>query len=1673
MNINTILEIVIYGLPAILLFLHVFIAINLGINRGLRKSSILLLHSTILLIIFVILYLLMVETNFGDRLILSIVNIFFGGAGGIQQRLGVSTDLIYFRDVLRAYLTNYLESQGSINGLAAVLEGTSSYVNVLSNYLYHVLFMLLFSILYWIFDFVLYMIYIIFNSDAKKEKKQRKAFMKGEEYTLYHKNRFAGALVGFARGMVSGIIMLSFLGGTLFMLTGDDGKGTLTEYDFKDDNVNTIYTAYSYLDSYSEKGVFKYLNAAQDEEEGPIYLFLVDLMNKGTITEVDEETGETKKYTLELRKEISSYTKLAKSIVNTMLVHSEEEKVQGLVNGTVTPQEFLNYTVNKMIADSEFQADLMVAINEFPEQTYITNFATALINSAVDVMEYVVNNSTMSDSQKTQLIEPVKILLKKGFYSDYIKEEKELKESGFTEVLPYLDITSLINKRNIVIAIEAALSLVPKIYAFQNQGGFTIEDYVDMVDSIVTYLKEMTLFDEAYREKFNGTFGRLFYYLDERYLEEDSELRLNINLDGLTKSNPSDTEDTSNRFMAKISKYQTYYNKITYNINWIGELESILDVATDAVKVYGNILSINQKKSEAGETPAIKDYLELFNPESEYYDSTTRAFDNIASILYNSTVIGSVMSTSFVTDLLETILKKVAGENYELPSDIEFVNKYDERGKLVKAGELYYLYKGAKLLLNPDAIDTISVMMDTDSENRPSGMEDWIDLIGNFIGNEDKDGKKILDYLTESYLLQSFISEILIKTSETVENSIFYVSPKALATDENGETRRIIKSSEFKELAQAVPSLIETMKENLPLEKEDEEGNKSYDFEKIINILGCEGIDILSHNLIVQGIVGQFFNVSLKAQLMDGSSGSGYLKFPKSLETAEGWVNKTSSELIYLTEGINTMVSGVNISFTDLSSNFKLLLAKVMKLAESGRMGEVLNSKILHYTISSILDVYQIDESGQFVIIVPNSSTNTLADDNIDRVIKRDELVTLLQDVMLLGIFEVETDPETLEDDLVTNFDYNMIIYNIIKNKNMLFESNIISATISATICNVLSKNENLVVPARLIEAGKEENLLYYSPSNEWYNEIRYLFDAFDEVYQITFGNQIDSSSFTLNINTDMIFDLLKEYGEFSEVNSKYTRLELLLRSSVISATFTKTFDTYLTESIIDKRVRDKSKNDGLYTYDEISSLLDFYMLYNEEDTIDLTNISLDKFDIKNGFKINDDFSDPYRKFYLIRGILTTVIRNQNLLVPYYSDSSKAIIEHPRAFENYDNLPVLKKDEVQTIVDIYDDLGGYDGIQNLDASKIEFNKFLRYINDDKGVCRSYLLVSTISHYLMNEVKINIKYNGVPVQNKMTIPKHTVDSFAYTKEDNSKGYYYIIKLNEIVKLLSIFVQLEIDDVSKINNETIKTGSIYFFNSDIMNATICDNYIFNEQYTKVKYNNVNIGENINPNDGATSTDAVMLREDEYVALVEALKLLNVDGLDNTISINNFTDLLENLVSLKKVMKSSLIQIVLSEYLDDDAQSIKVKPDDTIAINSNEVKQAIELNNMTVMYSGSGIYVRSSGDRYYTQDFLNFYNEVYCELPYVDAEKVEFTKEPSGTGEIYKIKLIEFFNKLYLPYFNDNPDLYKVEKTTVSGGVYIVNEKRKDNSFLVYKTDDIVMLLLEFTKIQGSLA
>lgn len=1099
--------------PTVLFVTIVTISTLVNAKRGLRKSLILLAQAVGAGVVCIVFYYVFATSEWADKTILTVVNQVLGG-NSLQNLLGVSEDCRTIREIFIQWLPGLFSGDIKI-----LISENSQYLATLADMGFRIVFAVISLVLYFVLVFLLYVIYFFAYPERRYKRKIKRAVTENKAYRTYTKHHIGGGAVGLVRGITTGLLSLSFIGSALFMVAGGTGQGTLGDYDFENDNYNFYYSIYRSVESYGAQGIFKVLNTMTDASDTPFYLFAADMVLSGTL---DDEENDIDDEFIKFREEIAAYTGFAKDALNLLMKYGEQDIVP-ILNGNGGSKAF--DTIVNIMTIPEFRTEFDVLIQEFDSQTYVINLGMSLIYTVVEHIDEMSITSDLDEGNR----ELLKVLFKKGHFSETIPDERLIKENieagiisaDDVEARPRLKISHILTKDDIRIALGVALSVLA--------GEQNPKDTLGFIKSLLPQIKQLSILQTSRSAELDPVFSRLYCYFGNKYLTAEDE-------EGIPYTEIADR-----------------------NIKWLSELNTLVDVTGDALTLWGNIYDSNKEMLEVA--------LTAFDENDPNYAENSRCFKNIRSALERSAIIGTVMSTSFMNSMITGVLSLIS-ENIYIPADIVYNSKVDADGNVVETGEMYKLFGGFMLLSssqNRGFLDEV-LSIAKGGEVKTGAI---LSSLSEILASEDDDGNTLSYYLTQSALLRSMISIVMIDRGA----DFIYVPDVALEQLENGDRVNLITMGELASLFDSLPAMIEYI--GPILESGDIQGHTS----EIAELIKSDVVNsLLEKSRIFEGTAA---NLMIEV-LRDKDA----VVVPASLlESVDGWVsaNGKKGELRKLLTALNAM----ELDFEEITQgniDVNTMLDKIV-----GSEDELLGSQILHYTFSK----YLLDgaETGGFKLLVPNGARVPNAPgDTLEFVVKKSEIISLV---------EVVSEFDLSDDEVNTS----SVLYKLVLNKEKLNNSLIMSASIVYTLTNNDDFNSALTIPHKFVTAGSEQSLLDYNKSNAWKSELPRLIDALDEILEIS--QKGEDFEFNPDGIQDDLSSLLNNLNEQSRVNGNLTKLDVCYLSEIVRSEITVRLDETLVDgNIVSEEVAESAKYHGYYRETELQSLANALNIFE----IDLLN---------------------------------------------------------------------------------------------------------------------------------------------------------------------------------------------------------------------------------------------------------------------------------------------------------------------------------------------------------------------------------------------------------------------------------------------------------------------------------
>ena len=1283
--------------PTILFVTIITISTLVNAKRGLRKSLILLAQAVGACVVCLIFFYVCANSKEVDKFILSATNFILGGGTALQDILGVSADCSTLREVFAEFLPNILGGDFKI-----LLSENPQYLVTLADMAFRVVFSVITILIYLQLVFILYIIYFFAYPERRYKKRVNLAVTKNAAARPYSKHHLGGGAVGLVRGITVGLLSLSFMGSTFFMIAGGKGNGTLGDYDFENDDYNYFYSIYRSIDSYGSQGIFKILNAMTDASDTPFYLFAADMVLSGNL---DDEENDIHNKNIKFREEFAAFTGFAKDTLNLLLKYGEDDIV-AIINGKGGANAF--DTIVDIMAIPGFRAEFDELITEFDEQTYIINFGISLVNSIVANIDDISFASAISEDNR----ELIKILFKKGYLSDVIPDERELKQDIEAGVIkptdyatpPRIKVSHLLNKDDIRLVLGVALSFI--------SGEIKTDDALAMVKTLLPDIKQLSILQTSRASELDPVLARLYCYLDNKYLTTEGS-------DGITYKAVADE-----------------------NIKWLSEIRTLLDVADSALTLWENIY-------EEGKQP-LDMALGVFDPDNPDYEENVKCFDNIRSALETSDIIGVVMSTSFMHDMLTQAFEAVSKDFY-MPENLVYSRKVNADGSVVM-GEMYYLLGGFRLITSPDNRE----LLDKAMEFMNGGDIDTTELLialSDALKKQDDDGNSLSAYFSESYLLRSLLSIVMIEYG----GDTLYI-PSVSLDKINGVTVNMINKRELKELLDNLSVLVGFVD---PLLKGD---NDSEHIETIAKYLQDEEFArLVKNNRIYEGTVANLLSIFIKSNR--------YVVVPNHLlESVDGWVTVIEDGADKPGE-LRNLINALKVAEVDLADiakgNFDAneLFDKLTSL-DRYDAEDFLKSEILHYTISNYL--IEGTEAGGFEIIVPNGAReNANADDSIDYLVKKSELINLFEAVAKL--------------ELSDESDISSVLYKIVVNKDIFDSSKIISASVICTIANNRDIKNAISIPDNYLEAGSREALLDYNSSNVWKAELPRFIDALDEILGISkSGEDFEFDSDSIKESLESLLTKLNEKVEGRNI----TKLQLCYLSDIVRSEITvRLDDVLLRNDIVPEEVLADAKSHGYYKEEELEALVSALEIFGIDDLLTAEGSDIVDKVTAMALGLNDLLGDDYDGKYKGKTTLDVIYPSNIIKYIFSREIDKALEGHiEQSVINYikDGRSTYPQKEIAAFIDAVNEIGveDFNDIGSFELSQVGNLEVIYASRIAAGVITKSLYEALNSLEILSESQV--KY----------------------KVDHSKAYETDVKIYKFVEIESIFDIF--GDLEKVDN-----------------------------------------------------------------------------------------------------------------------------------------------------------------------------------------------------------------------------------------------------------------------------
>jgi len=1245
--------------PSILFALFVLVGFLRGLRRGFRKSLILLIQAIAAFVICLGVYLLLINNDTVDGLLLTGINSILGSPSGLQDALGVTGDFATLKQVLAQYISDMLAGIGA----GPVTAADSGYVMALVLLAYHIVFALLLSIVYKILQFIFYLVYLIFYSEGRYRRKKKEKEKDGG--VPYKKRKLAGAIVGLSRGLVAGLVCVSLIGGALSVVTGGYGEGKTEDYAFGEPNIDQAYTVYRSLDEYGTKGIIKILNTVRDSEDVPFYLYITDLIFSGRL--VDENLGIDEN--IKFRDELTGYVGFAKNVATLVMKYGGDTMKNIVSSGN---DEAINEAV-KLFENEDFNREFRLLIENFDAKTFISGFALSFIDSVVENID----QTSISDGMDENTVNMIKILFKPDYYSDKIPSDAALLAVG--KKAPVLKASSLISKKDILAAYDVIVESMNK--APEEEGYIDIIggkiDTLSTLKIMVPFVSNLSILSTEKASEVDPVLERLYTYVENTVLTD-------VNAEGYVSPD-------------------YYYDE---KIEWTSELKTLLGVAGDALNIYATVAKDSPSGDSNGEgesnpedsakpgKPGIgeasaegkevgdgdgektsKDALDMivniFDAKNENYTANMTRVDRICDSLSKSKLIGRALSSSYMYSQIKTALSSVAS-SFDMPENV----RYDSNGG--DDGEIKALLDGLKSICKNET--TIKLLSDTPDFSDLEDFKPYAEVLT----TADESGNAPIDCVIKSKLLHSLLSAMLVDMSEEEDSSI-YISDRAKESNSAGEKVNIIEKDLLKDILQSSSDIIDLISEI-----------SGADSLKISEIVSNDAVKKLTKNIIVQGTAAKLLINALK----DNES----IVIPASLSDPEKWLDSGMEGSSDFSKGefrkLFDFIAEANFDIDGIVDGSVDVIDEINKLSDEKMQDNMLASDVLWYTISYLLSTSIGD--GDMEIIVPDGAKADISETETDVkvLIKREEIKALINRVILIApaLKQDETDGREMSDKLIEL---------IVVNKNKVFGSLILDATIINFVVNgnVLD-GTTIEIPTSLKENAKKENLAKYNFDGGWggdNGELVKLINALDVFLGVS-ATVADGKKFTMQEVSLDLTEIIKKLKDDSVLTTVYAS-EILKHTVSV-----KIKDTLTGESLMDNpHAHEGGDRAKPYKIEEIRALVSILPDSGEINVSAITINKLLTLYVKSGEKVEE-------KSALLTAIISLNVRKISDITVPETVKGENIKRNETDTVGVDMITVSEIYDLLTAVKAL----GISSINDISGESLAYNKIIAKLKDNEG-----------------------------------------------------------------------------------------------------------------------------------------------------------------------------------------------------------------------------------------------------------------------------------------------------------------------------------------------------------------
>ena len=831
---------------------------------------------------------------------------------------------------MREVLVEYMLAQiNPSDGLSLLLNDNSAYILALVNVSFHLILAFALYFVYLLIEGILFIFYLIWYSEGKHKNKKNERYENNEEVTPYIKYRKYGATIGLFRGVIRGLICMAFIG-SLFYITSAVGNKNRATYKTNSEDHDLVLTLYKEIGNYGEHGIFKVLNMCKDKNDVPYYLYAVDLVYQGGLKDENRDL-DTNIYLIH---ELNAYVEFSADTFDLLMKYGSDKLtpiILGKDDGNTLD------VVLEIMANPGFQAEFKILINNFDAKTYFINFALSL----VDAIANHINEVEFMERLAPEAIDVLSIAFKKGYLSDTIPYERNLKQLKPDTELGYIKPSDLLNANDARIVLNALLEIISLNEIYKNDDNFALR----VIDTLTKYINNLSILNTNRSDELNPVLKRLYAFVDSMYLSEEPDVIYELS-----------SKQKLNNII--------YINEEYENIDWVKELNILVDSIDDILGLYNDVYANTDDAFTATKSIFEEDEMNVRHTKN------LRMFHELVDNLSNSRVLGLAASSVLVNTSIEVYISGNVAPSFKIPSDIVYANTSTDDE--IKYGELYYFLTGVeklctnKVVINEEELnilDAFELSEDFDEEEVFTLIKELANILA-----RSENNTTFVETLLKSKIIHALFSAYLYDNGVISDDFEIYI-------DDSIYKNGLIDYYELVTFFKVAPDTLELIED---FAFDDEE-----DTESILNLLMSEEAEKALSSKIFEGS----FSCILASKYRKGELDEAIV-VPQSFLSRQHWITKNQ----YDPSEISKLINALNVTDFDLNAllnedSDQDISNQLDKL--SGNNAKIfLDSNILYYSLSKYLINNDLDDvSDDFEIIIPDVSV--IKNNGFERIEKK------------------------------------------------------------------------------------------------------------------------------------------------------------------------------------------------------------------------------------------------------------------------------------------------------------------------------------------------------------------------------------------------------------------------------------------------------------------------------------------------------------------------------------------------------------------------------------------------------------------------------------------------------------------------------------------------------------